>query len=161
MDIWNESNSAKSQNGNDLNALVKSILVEANRRDLIKDFEYEPRYSHPTTTYPQFSPDFEITLKDNSIIIIDNTTTARHDRFKQKQWDAFGVKEYFKYHKKQVKYYVVLPNNDSLGSPSTRHKEINNFLNEKAKITSGTYFTMIDDVIQLSDLIEIIKKTNI
>lgn len=160
MDISNESNSAKSQNGNDLNALVKSLLVECNRRNLIKDFEYEPRYAHPTTTYPQFSPDFEITLNDNSIIIIDNTTTARHDRFKQKQWDAFGVKEYFRYQNKNVKYYVVLPDNDYIGNTSTRRKEINNYLNEKTKVTSGNYFSMIDDVIQLSDLINIIKNSN-
>lgn len=57
---------------------------------------YEPRYNHPDTTYQQFSPDFEIELNNGEIIIIDNTTTARHDRFKQKQWDAYGVKEHFK-----------------------------------------------------------------
>lgn len=156
MKISNESNSAKSRNGNDLNALVKDLLNNCMKRGLIKSFVFEPRYSHPSTSYKQFSPDFEITLNDDSIIIIDNTTTARHDRFKQKQWDAFGCKEHFKSLKKTVKYYVVLPNNDNLGSQSTREKEISNYLNEKNKISNGTYFSMIDDIIQLNDLIDII-----
>ncbi len=160
MKISNESNSAKSRNGNDLNALVKDLLNNCMKRGLIKSFVFEPRYSHPSTSYEQFSPDFEITLNDDSIIIIDNTTTARHDRFKQKQWDAFGVKEYFKSDNKTVKYYVVLPDNDNIGSDSTREKEIRNYLNEKNKLYNGTYFSMIDDIIQISDLVNIIESAN-
>lgn len=161
MKISNESNSAKSRHGNDLNSIIKDLLNVCKEKGLIKNFVFEPRYSHPSTSYEQFSPDFEITLNDNSIIIIDNTTTARHDRFKQKQWDAFGVKEHFKSYDIAVKYYVVLPDNDNIGSDSTREKEIKNYLNEKHKLSNGNYFSMIDDIIQISDLVNIIKSTNL
>lgn len=153
---FNQSNSAKSQNGNDMNAEVKGILNNLKREGTIKSFRCEPRYAHPSTSYEQFSPDFEITLNNDNIIIIDNTTTARHDRFKQKQWDASGVKQYFESKNIDVKYYVVLPNNDVIGNDSTRQREIQNYLNEKTKVNSGTYFSKIDDIIQVCDLIRII-----
>jgi hypothetical protein len=152
MDNFNESNSAKSRNGNKLNSIVNDLLVQAYNNGKIKDFVTEPRYIFPNHTYAQFSPDFEITLNDDSIIVIDNTTTARHDRFKQKQWDASGIRAYFATLNKSVRYYVVLPNNDSIGNVDTRDKEINYYIHEKNKNLSPSYFSMIDDIIQLSDL---------
>ncbi|ABG82455.1 hypothetical protein KCK34_001492 [Clostridium perfringens] len=159
MDLFNESNSAKSKNGSDLNSLVKQLLSKSLSEGSIKKFVYEPRYNHPDTTYQQFSPDFEIELNNGEIIIIDNTTTARHDRFKQKQWDAYGVKEHFKAKNKKINYFVVLPNNDSIGNDTSRDKEIRNVELEQSKVRGKEYFSMIDDIIQLNDLISLIEKT--
>lgn len=159
MDFFNESNSAKSQNGNDLNSLVKNLLTNFLSQNYIKNFVYEPRYNHPTTTYEQFSPDFEIELNNGVTIVIDNTTTARHDRFKQKQWDAYGVKTHFAAKNKEVFYLVVLPNNDCIGNDKSRDKEIRNVQLEQSKVRGNEYFSMIDDIIQLDDLISIILQT--
>lgn len=156
MNTYTESNSAKSKNGNTLNSIVNNLLIQAYESNKIKDFKKEPRYSFPKHTYKQFSPDFEITLNDYSIIIIDNTTTARHDRFKQKQWDALGIKTHFISINKSVKYYVVLPDNNCIGNDKTRNYEIKNYLHEKKKNSSSSYFSMIDDIIQLSDLVNIL-----
>ena len=159
--LSNESNSSKSKNGNDLNKDINKILKKALDKKLIASFEKEPRYNYPGYTYEQFSPDFEITLNDGSKIIIDNTTTARHDRFKQKQWDAYGIKSYFKSEGvDNVQYFIVLPNDDCLGSPDKRKKEINNYMHEKDKISSGEYFSVVDDIIQVEDLKEIINGSN-
>lgn len=159
MNFFNETNSAKSQNGSDLNALVKELLNNYLSKNYIKSFVYEPRYNHPSTPYKQFSPDFEIELNNGDTIIIDNTTTARHDRFKQKQWDAYGVKTHFSNKGKSVGYFVVLPNDDCIGNDNSRDKEIRNVELEQSKVRGGSYFSMIDDVIQLNDLISIIEQT--
>ena len=154
--MFNETNSAKSQNGNNLNAIVYDLLVQAFNSGKIKDFKKEPRYNFPQYTYDQFSPDFEITLNDDSIIIIDNTTTARHDRFKQKQWDAFGIRNHFHALNKEIDYFVVLPNNDSIGNVNTRKKEIDNYMHERKKNASPSYFSLITDIIQIDDLVDIL-----
>ena len=88
-------NSFKSTNGNALNKYVEQILTEYASLGYIKKFIKEPKYRMPGFEQTQFNPDFEITLLDSSIIVIDNTTTIRSDRMKQKQWDSFGVKAYF------------------------------------------------------------------
>lgn len=160
MSLSNESNSAKSQNGSDLNTTVGTILSYCYANNLIRGFEKEPRYPHPSTTYEQFSPDFTIHLNNGEIIVIDNTTTARHDRFKQKQWDANGIKAYFNSQGISIKYYVVLPDDDVIGNINSRDKEIKNYYNEKYKIATPGYYSMIDDIIQLSDLIAIIQSTS-
>lgn len=150
--MFNQTNSAKSQNGNNLNAIVYDLLVQAFNSGKIKDFKKEPRYNFPNHAYNQFSPDFEITLNDGSIIIIDNTTTARHDRFKQKQWDAFGIREHFYALNKQIDYFVVLPNDDSIGNNNSRDEEIHNYIREKDKNADPSYFSLITDIIQVDDL---------
>lgn len=153
----NEGNSAKSRNGADLNALIKGLLEEALNKKSITAYRYEPRYNFPTYQETQFSPDFEITLSNGQIIIIDNTTTARHDRFKQKQWDANGVKEHFKAKGKSVKYYILLPNDDTIGNDKSRAKEIKNVKNERLKIHKKGYYSQVDDLIQVKDLMKMIK----
>lgn len=145
----NESNSAKSLNGSLFNKLVKQEIENLLRDRKIKCFVNEPRYNFPSKQKRQFSPDGEITLLNNKIIIYDNTTTVRHDRLKQKLWDAYGVKEHFKAQDIQVKYFVVIPNTIS-------EKETQNFLNEKKKINDSQYHSSIDDIITLSELLNLV-----
>ncbi|MBN3382928.1 hypothetical protein FC816_00615 [Clostridium botulinum] len=154
-----ESNSSKSLNGNQLNKKIGILLENFKQQNLIKNYHFEPRYNYPGCEFKQFSPDYEITLSNGDIIIIDNTTTARHDRFKQKQWDAYGTKSHFKGKNKEVKYYIVLPNNDEIGNENSREKEINGFLHEKKKNDDKNYYSCVDDIIQISDLINIISNT--
>lgn len=154
-----ESNSSKSKNGYTLNKDVKNIFLNKLKNNEIKSYKCEPKYHFPGFENMQFKPDGEIVLNNNTVIIIDNTTSARHNRFKQKQWDAYGVKQYFKeYHPNtNVKYYIVLPDKDNLGSISTREKEFNNFLREKNKINNSNYYSEVDDILQVSDLLNITK----
>ncbi|AWI03473.1 hypothetical protein [Clostridium drakei] len=156
METWNEGNSAKSLNGNALNKKIYEILKTLQSKGYVQSFVFEPRYNYPNHSYEQFSPDFEITLKNGNIIIIDNTTTARHDRFKQKQWDAYGTKVHFQDKGKNVEYYIVLPDDEEIGNDNSRQKEINNFIHEKNKNNDPQYFSCINDMIQVSDLVNII-----
>lgn len=154
-----KSNSSKSKNGYALNKDVKTIFLNKLKNNEIKSYKCEPKYHFPGFENMQFKPDGEIVLNNNTVLIIDNTTSARHDRFKQKQWDAYGVKQYFKeYHPDaDVKYYIVLPDKDNLGSISTREKEFNNFLREKNKINSPNYYSEVDDILHVSELLNIAK----
>lgn len=155
-----KSNSKKSRNGYDLNNHVKSILLNKLNNNEVKNYIYEPKYNFPGYEKSQFSPDGEITLNSDTIIIIDNTTSARHDRFKQKQWDAYGVKKHFSmfYPNKKVVYYIVLPDKDNLGNSKNKDVEYNNYLREKAKFNNENYYSEVDDIIQVSDLLKIIDK---
>lgn len=154
-----KSNSKKSTDGYNLNKEVKNILLNKLEASAIKSYTYEPKYNFPNYKNAQFSPDGEIILNNGLVIIIDNTTSVRHDRLKQKQWDAFGTKEYFKmYHPDiEVKYYVVLPDKNNLGSIHTREKEFKSVVREKNKINGSNYFSAIDDIIHISELIELTK----
>ena len=147
----NESNAAKSAHGNKLNQHLKQIMLKLIAEKKIKKFVPEPRYNYPSKQKKQFSPDGEITLSDGSIIVYDNTTTVRHDRLKQKLWDAYGTKEYFKHNDIDIKYYVIIPDEMS-------KKEIENALKEKTKINNPDYYSTVDDIITVSELLIIINK---
>lgn len=153
-----KSNSKKSKHGYNLNKHLKDLLENKLLKNEIKSYTYEPKYNFPGYKNMQFSPDGEIVLNDNTVIIIDNTTSARHDRFKQKQWDAYGVKQYFnKYYPTiNVKYYIILPDNNHLGNTQNKDKEYKNFLREKSKLNSKNYYSEVDDIMQISDLLKII-----
>ena len=152
------SNSKKSKNGYDLNKNIKDILLNKLENNKIKNYIYEPKYNFPGYEKSQFSPDGEITLHDDTVLIIDNTTSARHDRFKQKQWDAYGVKKHFSifYPEKKVIYYIVLPDKENLGTSRNKEREHRNYLRERAKFNSENYYSEVDDILQVSDLIKII-----
>lgn len=158
MNRHEQSNSFKSKGGYALNKHVKNIFINKLKNNEIKSYTYEPRYHFPNYKNMQFTPDGEIILHNNTVIIIDNTTSARHDRFKQKQWDAFGVKQYFKeYHPHiTVKYFIILPDKDKLGTISNREKEIRNYLREKNKINNPNYYSEVDDILHLSELISLV-----
>lgn len=113
-------NSLKSQNGNCLNKHVEQLLIECLSKGYIKEYRKEPKYQAIGFEQSQFNPDFEITLKDGSIIVIDNTTSIRSDRMKQKQWDALGIKSCFEYNGETILTYVVIPDKENLGSADTR-----------------------------------------
>ena len=144
-----ESNTAKSINGSLFNKIVRQAIEKLLAEQKIKFFVNEPRYNFPFKQKKQFSPDGEITLLNNRIIIYDNTTTIRHDRLKQKLWDAYGVKEHFNAKDIQVRYFVVIPDILSV-------KETRNALNEKNKINDLQYYSSIDDIITLAELLNII-----
>ena len=105
----NESNAAKSSHGNSFNKIVEQLFLSLLENKKIKKFISEPRYNYPDKQKKQFSPDGEITLLNGGLIIFDNTTSIRHDRLKQKLWDAYGTKEHFKSKNINIKYYVVIP----------------------------------------------------
>lgn len=150
-------NSFKSTNGNALNKYVEQILIEYALLGYIKKFIKEPKYRMPGFEQTQFNPDFEITLLDGSIIVIDNTTTIRSDRMKQKQWDSFGVKAYFESIGETILSYVVIPNKEDLGSEDTNSTEIKMYLNYRENLLSGRIYSAIDDVLQISELLDQIK----
>lgn len=154
----NKSNSRKSKNGYNLNKEIKEILLEKLENNKIKDYKYEPKYNFPGYDKSQFSPDGEILLNNGTVIIIDNTTSARHDRFKQKQWDAYGVKKYFNVMHPELKtlYYVILPDKNCLGNKDNKEKEYKNYLREKAKCHNANYYSEIDDILHISELISLI-----
>ena len=153
------SNSGKSKNGHCLNRYVKELFDEKFINNEVQSYVYEPRYSFPGYNMKQISPDGEIILNNGDIIVIDNTTSIRHDRIKQKQWDAFGVKKFFYelHPEKNVKYFIILPDINHLDNENTEYKA---YLREKKKINNKNYYSEIDDILMVSNLLDMIEEKN-
>lgn len=151
--IESKSNGKKSRNGRKLEVKIEDTLNSYSKEKKIKSFVVQPKYSHPTTSKKQFRPDFEIELNNGDILILDSTTTARSDRIKGKQWDARGIKEHFSDKGITPTFWVVVPNLDEIGSPSKRKKEISCFNSVKNNISDTEYFSSIDNIVTISDLI--------
>lgn len=146
----NQSNAAKLRHGNSLNKQVENLIKSLLQNKKIKNFIVEPKYNYPSKKKKQFNPDGEITKLNGDLIIYDNTTSIRSDRLKQKSWDAYGVKEHFKLAEKNVKYYVIIPNN-------LKSKEQKKALKESKKLHNNQdYFNTIDNILTISELIKII-----
>ena len=148
----NESNAAKSSRGYSLNQQLNQLMLKLLAENKINNFKQEPRYNYPAKKQKQFSPDGEITLLDGNIIVYDNTTTIRHDRLKQKLWDAYGIKEHFQSKGTEIKYYVIVPD-------EMIEKEIRNTLREKEKLRDREYYSTVDDIITVTELLNIIENT--
>lgn len=145
----NESNAAKSSHGNSFNKIVEQLFLSLLENKKIKKFISEPRYNYSDKQKKQFSPDGEITLLNGGLIIFDNTTSIRHDRLKQKLWDAYGTKEHFKSKNINIKYYVVIPD-------EINPQELKNALREKNKLQDPEYYSSIDNILTISELIKMI-----
>lgn len=161
MDFVAKDNSYKSNHGIKLNNEINDILDTYLQEGLIKNYKKEPKYSCCKGGKKQFNPDFEIQLQSGQIVIVDNTTTVRSDRIKQKQWDALGVKTYFNSINEAVLYFVVIPDIEELMNLKNGQREVNLYQKEKSKILDKKYFSMIDNVLQKKELLNILKTNNI
>lgn len=153
------SNTEKSKSGNGFNGEVNNVLMHPKKSGVIKDFTKEPVLTLLTHKNTKIKPDFKIVLNDGVLIFIDNTKTIRTDRVSQKQWDAFRLKSVFS-NKDSMYYYVIVPNKDVIGSNLSREYEIINVENEKKKMKNKDYYSMIDDVLYLDELIELLLSYN-
>jgi len=147
------SNKRKSQTGNDFNKDIENILYMLKNDKIIESFKKEPKLSAPGYINDQFRPDFKINLIEKTIVFIDNTKTIRGDRVKQKQWEALGVKMCYTNKECTAYYFVIVPNEDIIGSEETREKEVHNVIHERNKIRSGDYYSEIDDILFVDEFI--------
>lgn len=153
------SNKLKSVKGSSFNKIIGDILKYHLDNNHIEYFKKEPKYSAPGYTKTQFNPDYEIQLLNGKKIVIDNTTSIRSDRVKQKQWDALGVKSYFKKYGENINYYIVIPNSYSLGTEYTNKEEVNLYLTQRLYILENEHYSEIDDIIELDELEFLIMST--
>ena len=61
---------------------------------------------------------------------------------------AYGVKEHFRAKEKEIKYYVIIP--DDINT-----KELKNAIGEQEKLNNPEYYSSIDDIITLTKLVAI------
>lgn len=143
------SNKQKAVTGHNFNKSVEKELIMLKNIGIIQDFKKEPKYNYPGFESYQFRPDFEIKLNDNFYIVIDNTNTIRSDRMKQKQWDAHGSKMYWKNKEINIKYFIVIPNLKQI-----LDKESYNINLSKKLVHSTSYYSEIDDILSLKELLQ-------
>lgn len=160
-DIHKKSNSKKAKDGHDFNKQVFLLLKELEKLGLISNVSPEPPYSILPESERQFNPDFSFE-KDGEFIIIDNTTTIRNDRAKQKNFDALGVRTSARHKTKNknqnIRCYIVVPNYDEIGKEKTREKEIKNVKNAKKRVLEKDELVFIDEVLTIGELVEILSK---
>lgn len=144
--IAQKANSARSLRGGSFEDKLEDLFSEMKTQKIIKKFNRKPKIFDG-----EFNPDFIIEMNNGEIISIDGTTTARTDRIRGKQWDAYGTKKYFvEKHNKNIKSFVVVQDTD------TSQREKDNFRRGGARCKLP--HTALDDVISVDKLVEIIKE---
>ena len=139
-------NKSKSKRGNEFNETVLLTLKSIKDKGVIDNIDMKKRFPYTEGHGPQFYAPF-IVLKENKKVLVFTMTTMRSDRNKEKQWDALGIKNYFK---GQISVVVVLP--DELSG-----KELCHHVREKKKIKQKNYFSVIDEICQLSELSKVLR----
>ena len=142
LDFATRDNIEKARNGREFEKrLAGNILEPLKSKGVIDDFKFQPVYAGC------FNPDFEV-RKGNKIVVVDTTTTARTDRIKGKQWNAYHAKRILrsqpslKKGKKEITAYVVVR--------STRDREKASFLRAKKNIAKCSYDS-VDDVLSVEE----------
>lgn len=128
-----------------------SKLVE---NQIISSVVIEPKIYIPGYNDSFFNPDILIKVNEEHYIFIDNTTTIRTDRIKQKQWDAHGIKTAFANTSIKIECFVIVRNLMDIGNKKTRHKEIKNVQREKDKMKNSNYYSALDEIFYVDELID-------
>ncbi len=140
MEDYNEQ-SNKAQSGADFNVKVLEELKRLQKAGLVEHIQMDKKISFAQGFDPQFHAPFLVSKSGNEFLIF-KTNSARSDRIKENQWDAYGVKNHFA---GKIKALLVLPDNLS-------EKEKNHAIREKERIKQTQYFSKIDEILFLSDL---------
>lgn len=100
--------------------------------------------------YGQFYAPYLIKSKTGYATLF-TTTSARSDRIKSNQWDAWGIKQFSNL--PEIKCFLILPN-------ELKEKEKLMFIHEKERITSKDYISKIDKILTLNELKQLICQQN-
>lgn len=142
------SNLEKSLHGKNAQEKILTILNLFKSKGYIVDFNQNYKIGYPEKKEDQFFFQYLITLQDGEEWIIQSTTSIRSDRINIQQWNAYHIK---KINSKVTRAIIVCP--DSLSE-----KEMKNYLSYKNKIDNGILYSSIDDVINISNLYNLIEE---
>lgn len=140
-----KANQARSLRGGNFETRIERMLSRMLKAKKIREFKRAPNIFDG-----EFNPDFIIEKNDGGIISIDATTTARTDRLRAKQWDAYGTKKYFSEKGKNVKAVVVV---DEI---NTSQGEKDNFRRCKTRVMLP--HSALDGVISVKELVTLLEK---
>lgn len=147
IDFATRDNIEKARSGKEFERrLIFGVLEPFKAKAFVDSYSYQPVYEGC------FNPDFEV-RKKNKIVIVDTTTTARTDRIKGKQWNAFHGKRVAKSKlslegkKVEVLAFVVVRD--------TRGKEKKNFQRAKEYIKKCSYGSL-DGILSVAEFAELL-----
>jgi hypothetical protein len=142
--IAQRANQSRSMRGGTFEIKINRMLSKMLKDNKIKGFKRKPKIYGG-----EFNPDFVVEKNNGKIISIDATTTARTDRLRAKQWDAYGTKKYFSEKGKTVKAVVVV---DEI---NTSRREKDNFRLCKARCKLP--YSALDDTVSVKELKDLLK----
>jgi len=144
--IAQSANSARSRRGGTFENKIEELLSTMLKEKKIVSFKRSPKIFDG-----EFNPDFIVEKKNGQIVSIDSTTTARTDRLRGKQWDAYGTKLYFlENEKKEIIAVVVVQDSN------TTKKEADNFRRCKARIMLP--HSALDGVVSIDELVTLLEE---
>jgi len=143
-EIAQKANQARSKRGGSFEEKLGELFKLLKKEEKIKKYE-----KNPDIFNGEFNPDFIIVKNNGEIVSLDATTTARSDRLRAKQWDAYGTKLFYWETKKvKIKAYTVVQDID------TSKQEVDNFKNCKKRCELP--HSALDGTISIEELIKII-----
>ncbi len=141
--IAQKANQSRSIRGDDFESDIEDMFSEMLANNKIKSFKRKPKIFGG-----EFNPDFIVENINGEIISIDSTTTARTDRLRAKQWDAYGTKMYFAEKNKKAIAVVVVQDFD------VSQKEKDNFRLCKARCRLP--HSALDEVVSKEELMALV-----
>jgi len=143
-EIAQAANKARSERGGRFEEKLVELFEVLKREKKIKEYE-----RNPSIFDGEFNPDFIVLTNKDEFLCLDATTTARTDRLRAKQWDAYGTKLfYWKTRKTRIKAYTVVQDTDTSG------REVDNFRNCKRRCELP--HSALDGTISVDDLVRIL-----
>ena len=141
--VAQEANSSRSLRGGKFETRIESLLSNLKAEGKIKQFKRKPKIFSG-----EFNPDFVIEKNNGEIVSIDSTTTARTDRLRGKQLDAYGTKIYFSEKRKNTRAFVVVDEIET----SKREKDNFRHCKEHCKLPHSA----LDDTLSVEGLIALL-----
>ncbi len=143
--IAQKANQARSVRGGKFETALNELFEEMKKKGKIKDFKFKPKIFGG-----EFNPDWLVEDNKGNMVSIDSTTTARTDRLRGKQWDAYGTKLYFEETKGQkIKSVVVVQDTD------ISQKEKDNFRRCKTRVKLP--HSSLDEVVSIKELVSLLE----
>lgn len=135
---------APALNGAVFRETVNTYIEELEAQGVIKNIQKNIYYND------QFHAPVSFSMQNIEVVLF-STTSARSDRIKTHQWDAWGIKNSVK---KDVRCILVLPDNLPAKEAALADKE-------NARLARVGYMTMLDAILPLSSVGTYIKNLKI
>ena len=143
--IAQKANQARSVRGGKFETALNELFMTMKNEKKIKDFQFKPKIFEG-----EFNPDWVIEKNNGGFVCLDSTTTARTDRLRGKQWDAYGTKLFYS-KKKKKKIIAVVVVQDS----ETNQKEKDNFRRCKSRVMLP--HSALNGVVSLNELVVLLE----
>jgi len=146
-DIATEANRQKRAAGLELKDFLTEMFSSLVDENIILNFKADENFNHLGFSYnKQYLTNFIIETHDNKFIIINNSKSFKHDRFKQLSYDIAGVSNNAPFSKDIVASIILYPD-----------IELSKFISLRNRIEAREVFCPASHILTISELVQFLE----